>query len=438
MSGTSARYPREELRKSSRCLLSKWSMTVFTYLRLLRICCTDFGDLGKKISKGKEEEGERDYVHSPRLPHCIAGLAYEALPEVGERFAERVGERLARLLRWSGRKQPQHRTYDAFFKNVKLHVYATLRPTDAEAQLPYFSTLMPYDEPSILILDDIAGTVVMPQFNASGSDDHDGEHAAREDSEKEASEGRRSEKQTSGGDEEKGASGSDPDGGDSKDTGESHGEGSSASEDTRGGARDSSSSPWPPRDPSPERRSTMQVRAIGTSAPSLSRRDVEELLLDQRILFEMRFRIVKLYIQQHVTSECTILREFLGTLCDEGRNGGRHLGFFTRSIVLVSYNFVDVYGGPVEPCPYESDIAIDKGNMQDVAHITPMQDDLNLLVPAASEEVQDAGAMESSNDVEDDDEEADGCNVMDGNGVVTEVPAPGPILKARTGVPTTT
>ncbi|CAA2961167.1 carboxymethylenebutenolidase homolog [Olea europaea subsp. europaea] len=138
--------------------------------------------------------------------------------------------------------------------------------------------------------------------------------SCREDFEEEAFEGGRSEEQTSGGNEEKGASGSDLDGKDSEDTGESHGEGSSAGEDTRGGARGASFSPQPPRDPSPERRSTTQVRAVGTSAPSLTRGDVEELLLDQRILFEMRLRTVKLEIQQHVTSEFTSLREFLATL----------------------------------------------------------------------------------------------------------------------------
>ncbi|CAA2981200.1 Hypothetical predicted protein [Olea europaea subsp. europaea] len=130
--------------------------------------------------------------------------------------------------------------------------------------------------------------------------DRDSEHAAREDFEEEASEGGRSEEQTSGGDEEKGASGSDPDGEDvedSEDTGESHDEGSSAGEDTRGGARDTSSSPRLLRDPSPERRSTTHARAVGTSAPGLTRRDVEELLLYQRILFKMRLRTVKLEIQ---------------------------------------------------------------------------------------------------------------------------------------------
>ncbi|CAA3027621.1 Hypothetical predicted protein [Olea europaea subsp. europaea] len=71
----------------------------------------------------------------------------------------RVGYRHL-LHEFRARKQPQHRTYDVFFKNVKLHMYTTLRPIDAEAQQPYFSTLVPYDDPSVSVLDDIARIVV--------------------------------------------------------------------------------------------------------------------------------------------------------------------------------------------------------------------------------------------------------------------------------------
>ncbi|CAA2949036.1 Hypothetical predicted protein [Olea europaea subsp. europaea] len=43
---------------------------------------------------------------------------------------------MPRLLCWSAQKQPQHRTYDAFFNNVQLHVYATLCPINAEVEQP--------------------------------------------------------------------------------------------------------------------------------------------------------------------------------------------------------------------------------------------------------------------------------------------------------------
>lgn len=98
------------------------------------------GFWGKKISKGEEEAGEGDYVHDSRLSHCHAGTnvlniivscliclpsysimptilvifivfvflqqvwAYEAVPEIGKRFGQRVGERMPRLLSWSAQK----------------------------------------------------------------------------------------------------------------------------------------------------------------------------------------------------------------------------------------------------------------------------------------------------------------------------------------------
>ncbi|CAA2996729.1 Hypothetical predicted protein [Olea europaea subsp. europaea] len=227
------------------------------YDRLLerRRCLLDgFRDTwAKKFQKAKRKKEITYTVHD--FPIAMQNLlkfnlsflfrqvwAYEALLEVGERFVQRVGERLPLLLRWSAQKQPQHRTYDAFFKNVKLHVYATLCPTDAEAHPPYFFTLVPSDDPPISILDKIARTFVAPRFNASGRDGH----ATRKDSNDEASEGGSSVEQTSGGDEENEWSGSDRDG---EDTGDFDGYRSSTDEDTRGGDRGASSLPRPLRVP---------------------------------------------------------------------------------------------------------------------------------------------------------------------------------------------
>ncbi|CAA2966458.1 Hypothetical predicted protein [Olea europaea subsp. europaea] len=47
--------------------------------------------------------------------------AFEAMPEIGDRFAWRLGHQSPRLLSWTCTKQPQQRTYDEFFKNIKLH-----------------------------------------------------------------------------------------------------------------------------------------------------------------------------------------------------------------------------------------------------------------------------------------------------------------------------
>ncbi|XP_022844260.1 uncharacterized protein LOC111367544 isoform X1 [Olea europaea var. sylvestris] len=166
---------------------------------------------------------------------------------------------------------------------------------------------------------------------------------------------------------------------------------------------------------------------------------MEELLLDQRILFEMRLWTVKLEIQQHVTSECTSLQEFLGSLVARAGPTTAEPATRAEKEVGVSGSLPeDVYGGPAKPCPYKSDIAIDTWNMQDAVDIAPSQDDLNLPVPVTSKEVQDAGATEPSNDAGDDNEEADGCDTTDGNGVVTKVTALRSVPEARAGVPTMT
>ncbi|CAA2960223.1 Hypothetical predicted protein [Olea europaea subsp. europaea] len=294
------------------------------------ICCTDSG------------EDEITYtVHGFSISMQV--WTHEALPEVGKYFAQRVGERLPRFLRRSARKQPQHCTYDAFFKNVKLHVYSTLRPIDAEAQQPYFSTLVP---------------------------SRDSGHVAREDSDKEASEGGSSEEHTSGGDKEKGASGSGPDGEDIL---------------TSSTVIDLVSMSTP-------------VEEIGVSLPHLGRRDVEELFLDQRILFEMRFWTVKLEILQYVSSEFTSLRDFLAILMARASLTTAAVMTGTETEASVSGSLPeDVYGGPTESCLNEQDIPIDTGNMQNASHIALYQDDVNQPLAAASEEVQDARATEPSN-----------------------------------------
>ncbi|CAA2985795.1 Hypothetical predicted protein [Olea europaea subsp. europaea] len=48
--------------------------------------------------------------------------------------------------------------------------------------------------------------------------------------------------------------------------------------------------------------------------PTLTREDVEGMLYNQRILFEMRLRTVKLEIMQHLTEEFARLRDFISTL----------------------------------------------------------------------------------------------------------------------------
>ncbi|CAA2982981.1 Hypothetical predicted protein [Olea europaea subsp. europaea] len=286
------------------------------------------------------------------FPISVQVWAYEALPEVGEHFAQRV--------------------------------------------------------------DDIARTIVALQFNVSGDGSGGGGHVAREDPDDEAPEG---------------TSISDHDG---EDTGKSDGDRFGVDEDTCRGDGGTSSSPPPSRGPSPERRSTIQARAFRISAQGLIREDVEELLLDKRILFEMRLRTMKLEIQQHVSSKYTSLQEFLGTLVAQASSTIAVAVTSVETEVSVSGSLPeDVYGRPAEPFSDEQDIPIDTGNMQ--AHIVPSQDNVNLPV-ATAREVQDAGAIEPSNATGDDNDEGEGCDAMNGDGAVTEVLAPRSIPKARAEV----
>ncbi|CAA2966692.1 Hypothetical predicted protein [Olea europaea subsp. europaea] len=176
--------------------------------------------------------------------------AYEAMPELDERFSERVGERSPRLLCWTSTKQPQQRTYDAFFKDVQLHVHATLRSTEVERDLPYIASLVPFSDRPVQFLDDLARKVVGLQFHeaAPASGGNDGSTAG------------------DGHNDESGAGAEDVD-----------------TSGTRGGA-------------------------------TLTREDVEGMLYDQHILFEIRLRTVKLEIMQHLIEEFTRLRDFISTL----------------------------------------------------------------------------------------------------------------------------
>ncbi|CAA2956472.1 Hypothetical predicted protein [Olea europaea subsp. europaea] len=108
--------------------------------------------------------------------------AYEAMPELGKHFGERVGERSPRLLCWTSTKQSQQRTYDAFFRDVQLHVHATLRPTEAERDLPYVANLVLFLDRPVQFLDDLARSVVGPQFHevAPASGGHEGSAAGDE------------------------------------------------------------------------------------------------------------------------------------------------------------------------------------------------------------------------------------------------------------------
>ncbi|CAA3025781.1 Hypothetical predicted protein [Olea europaea subsp. europaea] len=60
--------------------------------------------------------------------------------------------------------------------------------------------------------------------------------------------------------------------------------------------------------------STSYVRQGQTYGASLTRAEVEELLLDQRTLIKIRLLTIKLEIMQHMTNEFVKVRDFISTL----------------------------------------------------------------------------------------------------------------------------
>ncbi|CAA2955916.1 Hypothetical predicted protein [Olea europaea subsp. europaea] len=239
---------------------------------------------------------------------------YEAMPKLGDRFGERVGERSSRLLCWTSTKQPQQRTYDAFFRDVQLHVHATLRPTAAERDLPYIVSLVPFSDRPVQFLDGLARSVVGPQFHeaapASGVDDG----SAAGDGHEDESSAEAEDVDTSASDDHQTPEGNEDDGSKPDDSGES---GCNPSSETSGSdsedevdalGRQSGALPTPVVAPS-----TSGVQGT-RDGPTLTREDVEGMLYDQRILFEMRLRTVKLEIMQHLIEEFARLRDFISTL----------------------------------------------------------------------------------------------------------------------------
>ncbi|CAA3024054.1 Protein CHROMOSOME TRANSMISSION FIDELITY 7 [Olea europaea subsp. europaea] len=180
------------------------------------------GSFARKFQKAKRRKNKEITYTIYSFSIAMQVWAYEVIQEIRKCFDQRC------------------RTLDAFFKNVQLHVYVALRPTHAYVEQPYFSTLVPYDDPQ----------------------------SRRQDSDDGVYSGGNGEDETSGDDDGDGKSGSDRDGYDSEDTGKSF-------------------TPPTALVSSPVRGAMTQPRPVGTSGSSLTRGEVEKLLLDQRILFEM-------------------------------------------------------------------------------------------------------------------------------------------------------
>ncbi|CAA3008212.1 Hypothetical predicted protein [Olea europaea subsp. europaea] len=309
---------------------------------------------------------------------------------------------------------------------LQLHVYATLLPTDEEAEQPYFSTLVPYDDPPMPVLDNIVRTVLTLQFHSLHVDSGVSRLSGKQDLDDRVRSGGSGDGETSGDDESDGQSGSDHDDDDSEDRD------GDDSEDIG-----VSSTPLVAPIPSPVRGPTTHTRPVGTSASSLTRGKVEELLLDQRILFKMRLRIVKLEIQQYVTSECTGLREFIAALVAPpvptiapGSTGTIvEPGLSVRSPQ-------DVHGRGTDPLPTPIDMGVDTGRSQplDGAYSAPCTDEEYLLVE--TKDLPHGATTEPSYAAGVSDVEFDDYNVTDGEGVA-DVPVPAPVPEVGGRVPTT-
>ncbi|CAA3000337.1 Hypothetical predicted protein [Olea europaea subsp. europaea] len=297
------------------------------------------------------------------FPIAIHIWAFEAVPEIGDRFSQRLGERSPRLLGWTSTKQSQQHTYDAFFKNVQLHVYATLRPIEIERGQPRIATLVLFNDHPVPALDDLARDSVVPQFQAERIGTPK-EGTFEDETSDEAHDGGG----TSGEEEESGAD----------ESGEAEGE---DSEEHDSGDSDGD----------------------------------RDMLLDQRILFEMWLCTVKLEIMQHVSDEFKKLKDFISTIVPaSGSTTTACATDVDPEPRLSDYEgFAGHHPSPdgidedmgidkqegdgmcineehMEPCLDEQDMPLPSGteSLQDIAHIQPCPEDHPVPEPSTIEEVQ--------------------------------------------------
>ncbi|CAA3018307.1 Hypothetical predicted protein [Olea europaea subsp. europaea] len=198
--------------------------------------------------------------------------AYEAMPELDERFGEQVGERSPRFLCRTSTKQP----------HCMCTPHCVPRRSSVICHTSPFWCHFP-DCP-MEFFDDLASTVVGPQFHeaAPASGGHEGSAEGDEH------------------DDESGVGAEDDEtsANDDRQTQEGNGDDRSKANDSGDSGRDASSE-----------------TVLGThGGPTVTRDDVEGMLYDQRILFKMRLQTVKLEIMQHMTEEFAKLRDFISTL----------------------------------------------------------------------------------------------------------------------------
>lgn len=156
---------------------------------------------------------------------------------------------------------------------------------------------------------DIASSVVGPQFDeAADLDERNNDGKTSNIEEVQSTSG--SAKENSSADDQEGSSDCD-----SHEDGSDHSDEENQSEEPRGGGHGSFSAAYNPRsNVSPYRGPSTSTPRGAQSEATIPKSDVEGMLLDQRILLEMRMWTQALEIMHHVTTEFGRLRYFISTL----------------------------------------------------------------------------------------------------------------------------
>ncbi|CAA3029367.1 Hypothetical predicted protein [Olea europaea subsp. europaea] len=237
---------------------------------------------------------------------------------------------------------------------LQLHVSATLRPTEAELGQPYISTLLPFKDRTVPALDEVARDIIPAQLDPDPLASGENVGNSREECAMVSS---------GGGSEDDDESGDSEDEGASEKTGVIRVETALERPRTRGtvGTTGTYSSPPMHRRTSPiHAPSTSHVRQVQISGANLTRDEMEELLLDQRMLIEIRLRTVKLEIMQHVTDEFVKVRDFISTLVPPASSRSTPPTAQAANEPTVLATSVHVHGRGFSPLPIDHDEDVDK------------------------------------------------------------------------------
>ncbi|CAA2942565.1 Hypothetical predicted protein [Olea europaea subsp. europaea] len=224
---------------------------------------------------------------------------------------------------------------------MQLHMSATLRPTEAE-------------------LRDIIPSQLHPELLASGGNVGN----SRGDCALVSSGGGSEDDEESGDSDDEGAgeeTGGDKSGDGNGETSDEGDSGDSEDEHTRTPQTGTYSTPPMHRRNSPNHApSTSYIRQGQTSGASLTRAEVEELLLDQRTLIKIHLHTIKLEIMQHVTDEFVKVRDFISTFVLPSLSRSTPPMAQAANEPTVLGSLLHVHERGVSPSPVDQDEDMDK------------------------------------------------------------------------------